>query len=86
MAQNGQGMDAAILDDIINRLLEFRQEEDSPNSWEKMRDLCISVITSYSPMILCTQQGVKSQLEYLQQGLPGNVSYNFVIAYQNING
>ncbi|KAK8496099.1 hypothetical protein V6N12_046668 [Hibiscus sabdariffa] len=49
------------------------QPEDSPNSWEKRRDLCISVITSYSPIILCTQQGVKSQLDYLQQGLPGNV-------------
>lgn len=47
------------------------QPEDSPNSWEKRRDLCISVITSYSPMILCTQQGVKSQLDFLQQGLPG---------------
>ena len=30
---------------------------DSPNSWDKRRDLCISVITSYSPTILCTQQG-----------------------------
>ena len=30
---------------------------DSPNSWEKRRDLCISVITNYSPIILCTQQG-----------------------------
>ncbi|CBI36528.3 unnamed protein product, partial [Vitis vinifera] len=47
------------------------QPDDSPNSWEKRRDLCISVITSYSPMILCTQQGVKTQLEFLQQGLPG---------------
>lgn len=47
------------------------QPEGSPNSWEKRRDLCLSVIASYSPMILCTQQGVKSQLEYLQQGLPG---------------
>ncbi|KAK9213590.1 hypothetical protein WN943_002978 [Citrus x changshan-huyou] len=46
------------------------QQEDSPNSWVKRRDLCISVITSYSPMILCTQQGVKSQLDYLQQCLP----------------
>lgn len=34
------------------------QTEDSPYSWEKRRDLCISVITSYSPMILCTQQGI----------------------------
>ncbi|GFZ01687.1 type one serine/threonine protein phosphatase 2 [Actinidia rufa] len=25
MAQNGQAMDPAVLDDIINRLLEFRQ-------------------------------------------------------------
>lgn len=47
------------------------QPEGSPNSWEKRRDLCISVITSYSPMILCTQQGLKAQLEFLQQGLPG---------------
>ncbi|KAJ8768116.1 hypothetical protein K2173_021056 [Erythroxylum novogranatense] len=47
------------------------EPEDSPNAWEKRRDLCISVITSYCPMILCTQQGVKSQLDYLQQGLPG---------------
>ncbi|XP_035541962.1 uncharacterized protein LOC118344733 isoform X2 [Juglans regia] len=49
------------------------QPPDSPNSWEKRRDLCISVITSYSPVILCTQQGVKSQLDYLQQGLPENL-------------
>ncbi|KAF3947063.1 hypothetical protein CMV_026751 [Castanea mollissima] len=47
------------------------QPLDSPNSWEKRRDLCISVITSYSPAILCTQQGLKSQLDYLHQGLPG---------------
>lgn len=33
------------------------QPQDSPNSWEKRRDICISVITSYSPIILCTQQG-----------------------------
>ncbi|XP_042966226.1 uncharacterized protein LOC122299832 isoform X1 [Carya illinoinensis] len=36
------------------------QPPDSPNSWEKRRDLCISVITSYSPVILCTQQGPSS--------------------------
>ncbi|KAK4337679.1 hypothetical protein RND71_042166 [Anisodus tanguticus] len=47
------------------------QLEDSPNSWEKRKDLCISVITSHSPMILCTQQGVKSQLDYIQQCLQG---------------
>ncbi|KAI3771872.1 hypothetical protein L6452_03043 [Arctium lappa] len=46
------------------------QPEDGPNCWEKRKDLCVSVITSYSPIILCTQQGVKSQLEYLQQCLP----------------
>ncbi|XP_056859450.1 uncharacterized protein LOC108842151 [Raphanus sativus] len=46
------------------------QPEESPNSWDKRKDLCLSVITSYSPIILCTQQGVKSQLDYIQQGLP----------------
>lgn len=30
----------------------------------------MSVITSYSPTILCTQQGLKWQLEFLQQCLP----------------
>lgn len=33
------------------------EPQDSPNSWDKRRDICISVITSYSPIILCTQQG-----------------------------
>ncbi|RDY09772.1 hypothetical protein CR513_05812, partial [Mucuna pruriens] len=33
------------------------QEQESCNSWEKRRDLCLSVIASYSPIILCTQQG-----------------------------
>ncbi|PIA52958.1 hypothetical protein AQUCO_01000664v1 [Aquilegia coerulea] len=56
-------------------LHEQQQQQDSPYSWDKRRDLCISVITSYSPIILCTQQGVKSQLEFLQQGLPGYAQF-----------
>ncbi|CAI9298286.1 unnamed protein product [Lactuca saligna] len=55
-----------VLSTLINR-----HPDDSSNCWEKRKDLCVSVITSYSPIILCTQQGVKSQLEYLQQCLPG---------------
>ncbi|KAI3946771.1 hypothetical protein MKW98_003334, partial [Papaver atlanticum] len=55
---------------VMSFNLHEDQPENSPNSWEKRRDLCISVITSYSPLILCTQQGLKSQLEFLQQGLP----------------
>ncbi|VAH03746.1 unnamed protein product [Triticum turgidum subsp. durum] len=38
-------------------LHEGNQPSESPNSWEKRRDICVSVITSYSPTILCTQQG-----------------------------
>ena len=38
-------------------LHEGDQGSNSPNCWEKRRDICISVITSYSPTILCTQQG-----------------------------
>ncbi|XP_068648435.1 uncharacterized protein [Aristolochia californica] len=47
------------------------QPNGSPNSWEKRRDFCITVISCYSPMILCTQQGTKPQLEFLQQALSG---------------
>ncbi|GAB2244272.1 hypothetical protein Droror1_Dr00024400 [Drosera rotundifolia] len=60
-------------------VMTFNLHDDEPkeshNSWEKRKDLCISVITSYSPMILCTQQGVKSQLDYLQQGLSGYTQF-----------
>ncbi|TQE02872.1 hypothetical protein C1H46_011531 [Malus baccata] len=38
------------------------QTEDSPYSWDKRKDLCISVITSYYPMILCTQQEQRESL------------------------
>ncbi|XLS65975.1 hypothetical protein HN51_025949 [Arachis hypogaea] len=41
---------------VITFKLHDDHVEDSPNLWEKRRDLCISVITSYSPIILCTQQ------------------------------
>ncbi|GMN57008.1 hypothetical protein TIFTF001_026117, partial [Ficus carica] len=94
------------------------QPPDSPNSWEKRRDLCLSVITSYYPMILCTQQdigitvyacigssefvcdvkslrkarkwlkpleGVKSQLDYLHQGLPGVEPPGFSFQIVNTN-
>ncbi|XP_039839023.1 uncharacterized protein LOC120699199 isoform X2 [Panicum virgatum] len=77
-------------------LHEGEQPSESSNSWEKRRDICVSVITSYSPTILCTQQdgdlmqldvqlawescrldetelddGLRWQLDYLQQCLPG---------------
>ncbi|KAL5230031.1 hypothetical protein ABZP36_028807 [Zizania latifolia] len=38
-------------------LHEGEQRSESPNSWERRRDICVSVITSYSPIIFCTQQG-----------------------------
>jgi mRNA deadenylase 3'-5' endonuclease subunit Ccr4 len=38
-------------------LHEGERPSESPNTWEKRRDICVSVITSYSPTILCTQQG-----------------------------
>lgn len=41
------------------------QPEDSPNSWEKRKDLCATVITSYSPIVLCTQQGLAMGFEIL---------------------
>lgn len=43
---------------VMSFNLHDDQPPESSNSWEKRRDLCISVITSYSPAILCTQQGI----------------------------
>lgn len=42
---------------VMTLNLHDDEPQDSPNSWDKRRDICISVITSYSPIILCTQQG-----------------------------
>lgn len=44
------------------------QAEDSPNSWDKRKDLCVTVITSYSPIILCTQQGLSLRFKILVFG------------------
>ena len=50
------------------------QPPESSNSWEKRRDLCISVLTSYSPAILCTQQG-RSLVFYCTSTLLYGVAY-----------
>lgn len=58
------------------------QLEDSPNSWDKRKDLCVSVITSYSPMILCTQQGSFGSwclISFSWNGWSGFFLYNCVL-------
>ncbi|GFZ19840.1 type one serine/threonine protein phosphatase 2 [Actinidia rufa] len=52
MAQNGQGMDPAVLDDIINRLLEFRQVRTVRQvqlSEAEIRQLCTVSREIFSP-------------------------------------
>ncbi|BFI39675.1 hypothetical protein MPTK2_7g02090 [Marchantia polymorpha subsp. ruderalis] len=44
---------------------------DGQNSWEHRKDLCASVINKFSPLIVCTQEGLKSQLDDLNALLPG---------------
>ncbi|KAG8067674.1 hypothetical protein GUJ93_ZPchr0005g15715 [Zizania palustris] len=67
-------------------LREGEQPSDSPNSWERRRDICVSVITSYSPTILCTQQGLRWQLDYLQQCLPVEPpGFSFQIVNTNLD-
>eukprot|EP01018_Ginkgo_biloba_P014138 Gb_36899 [translate_table: standard] len=56
---------------VMTLNLHRDKSADGPNTWERRRDICISIITKYSPMILCTQEGLKSRLEELQQALPG---------------
>ncbi len=45
----------------------------SPNfnpSWEVRRDMQVELIKQYDPDILCTQEGLKEQIDYLMQALP----------------
>ncbi|KAH7365703.1 hypothetical protein KP509_18G041500 [Ceratopteris richardii] len=45
--------------------------EESPHSWETRRDMCLNIVAKYAPTILCTQEGLQSQLEDLIRALPG---------------
>lgn len=45
--------------------------EEGPHTWEARRDMCINIISKYAPTILCTQEGLQSQLEDLDRALPG---------------
>jgi len=51
-----KGMTSLSITVMTLNLHEGEQPSESSNSWEKRRDICVSVITSYSPTILCTQQ------------------------------
>lgn len=56
---------------VMTLNLHGDKSADGPNSWERRKDICIAIITKYFPTILCTQEGLKRQLEDLQQALPG---------------
>lgn len=56
---------------VMTLNLHGDKSADGPNSWERRKDICIAIITKYFPTILCTQEGLKRQLEDLQQSLPG---------------
>ncbi|ONM18534.1 DNAse I-like superfamily protein [Zea mays] len=62
-------------------LHEGEQPSESPNSWEKRRDICVSVITSYSPTILCTQQGYE-QFGISRKGSQDNTDEYCTIFYE----
>lgn len=55
-------------------VMSFNLHRDSPadgsNLWEHRKSLCADVVTERAPVIVCTQEGLKSQLDDLAALLP----------------
>lgn len=51
--------------------LRFPNPDDGDNFWYLRRRAVVKLIRSYSPELLATQEGTKSQLSYLKRELPG---------------
>lgn len=56
---------------VMNFNLRRDNAGEGVRSWENRKGICIDIITQYTPTILCTQEGLKAQLEDLEHALPG---------------
>ncbi|THG01734.1 hypothetical protein TEA_024999 [Camellia sinensis var. sinensis] len=98
MAQNGQGMDPAVLDDIINRLLEFRQARSVRQvqvhlSEAEIRQFCTvsreiflqqpNLFELEAPIKICGFDDLFATVTFLLQNSPGSV---FITTHHNISG
>ncbi|CAL5426413.1 unnamed protein product [Camellia sinensis] len=96
MAQNGQGMDPAVLDDIINRLLEFRQARSVRQvqvqlSEAEIRQFCTvsreiflqqpNLFELEAPVKICGFDDLFATVTFLLQNSPGSV---FITTHHNI--
>ncbi|CAL5358799.1 unnamed protein product [Camellia sinensis] len=96
MAQNGQGMDPAVLDDIINRLLEFRQAKSVRQvqvqlSEAEIRQLCAvsREIFLQQPNLLELKAPIKicgSSLNGLASNLPDSTGRSFATSFSAQSG
>ena len=50
--------------------LRFDNENDGANAWPLRRDLVKQLVEKYKPHVLGTQEGMVSQLAYLEENLP----------------
>lgn len=94
MAQNGQGIEPALLDDIINRLLEFRQARTVRQvqlSESEIRQLCTAsreiflqqpnLLELEAPIKLCGKQNEinPSLFAYLYTSCGSFCNFRFII-------
>ncbi|KAL2610974.1 hypothetical protein R1flu_022666, partial [Riccia fluitans] len=56
---------------IMTFNLHRERTTDGPNSWEHRKDICANIIKKFSPLLVCTQEGLKSQLDDIACLLPG---------------
>lgn len=65
----GVGKDHRILSCNI-RVDHLPEDKGSGNTWSERKDLCIAVIRSRQPGIICAQEVLRSQMEDLKKALP----------------
>jgi endonuclease/exonuclease/phosphatase family metal-dependent hydrolase len=56
---------------IMTWNIRFNNPEDGVHAWPNRRDTLLAYVLSWKPDILCIQEGLKDQVEFLKEGLQG---------------
>ena len=56
---------------VMSFNIRYGTANDGENSWKKRKDIVVEVIRNCSPDLIGTQEGLRFQLDYIKEGLPG---------------
>ncbi len=63
------GTDSPIV--VMSFNIRYGTANDGENSWEHRKDLLVDVLRQESPDLIGTQEGLRFQLDYIKEELPG---------------